>query len=61
MNNKASFRIATMIMIIALVIMAVNNMIFPMNDWTVRIIGVVMMIDLVFLVYSFMRNKSRNT
>ena len=49
------------IMIVALVIMAINSTIFPMNDWVVRIVGVIMMIDLVVLVYSFMRKKSKVT
>lgn len=61
MNNTSSFRTAMMIMIMALVIMAINSTIFPMNDWVVRIVGMVMMIDLVVLVYSFMRNKSKVT
>ncbi|MCD4713109.1 MAG: hypothetical protein K8R73_07505 [Clostridiales bacterium] len=61
MNNKASFRVALSIMIVALVIMAINSTFFPMNDWVIRIVGMVMMIDLVVLVYSFMRNKRKVT
>lgn len=58
MNNKASFRTAMIIMIFALLIMGINSILSPLNDWVVRIVGLVVMIDLVVLVYSFISGKS---
>ncbi len=47
------------IMIIALLSMGINWLIAAMPDWTVRIIGLVIMVDLAVLVYSSVRIKQR--
>lgn len=47
------------IMIIALLSMGINWLTAVMPDWTVRIIGLVIMVDLAVLVYSSARVKQR--
>ncbi|MDD2494481.1 MAG: hypothetical protein PHE29_04735 [Tissierellia bacterium] len=57
MKNRILILIATVIIIIALLIMGINRLIVAMPDWIVRIIGIVIMVDLAVLVYSSVRNK----
>lgn len=60
MKNKVLFFMTIVIMIIGLLFIGINRFIFSMPDWAVRITGIVMMIDLVVLVYSFVRNNHKN-
>lgn len=48
------------IMFMALFFMGINRLIFTMPDWTVRVIGIVIMIDLVALVYSSIKIIKKN-
>ncbi len=59
MRNKILFLISMVIMIIALLSMGINWFTPAMPDWTVRIIGFVIMVDLAVLVYSSVRIKQR--
>jgi len=59
MKNKILFLVSMVIMIIALLSMGINWLIAAMPDWTVRIIGLVIMVDLAVLVYSSVRIKQR--
>lgn len=60
MKNKVLFLMTIVIMIIGLLFMGINQLIFRMPDWAVRITGIVMMIDLVVLVYSVVRNNHKH-
>lgn len=59
MKNKNLFLVSMVIMIIALLSMGINWLTAAMTDWTVRIIGLVIMVDLAVLVYSSVRIKQR--
>lgn len=59
MKNKILFLVSMVIMIIALLSMGINWLTAVMPDWTVRIIGLVIMVDLAVLVYSSARVKQR--
>lgn len=59
MKNKILFLVSMVIMIIALLSMGINWLTAAMTDWTVRIIGLVIMVDLAVLVYSSVRIKQR--
>lgn len=59
MKNKILFLVSMVIMIIALLSMGINWLTAAMPDWTVRIIGLVIMVDLAVLVYSSVRIKQR--
>lgn len=59
MKNKILFLVSMVIMIIALLSMGINWLTAVMSDWTVRIIGLVIMVDLAVLVYSSVRIKQR--
>ena len=61
MNNRKLFLVSLTIMVFALLLMGINGTLYAMNDWVIRIVGIVMMINLVVLVYSFMRNKRKVT
>ncbi len=58
MKNGVLFLVA--IMIIALLSMRINWLIFAMPDWIVRIIGVIIMVNLVVLTYSSIRIKHKH-
>lgn len=59
MKNRILFLISNVIMIIALLSMGINWLTATMPDWTVRIIGLVIIVDLAVLVYSSVRVKQR--
>jgi len=60
MKNRALFLMSIVIMIIALVSMGINWLMVAMPDWIVRVIGIVIMVDLVVLVYSSVRIKHKD-
>ena len=60
MKNRIVFLVAIMIMVSALLSMGISWLIFAMPDWTVRIIGIVIMVDLIILTYLFIRIKHKH-
>lgn len=61
MNNRIRFLVSFVIMIITILGMGINFLVFSMPDWTVRTIGIVMLVDLMVLVYSRVRmNQKEN-
>lgn len=60
MKNRALFVVTISIMIIALLCLSINWLMFSIPDWAVRIIGIVMMVDLVVLTYSTVRIKHKD-
>jgi hypothetical protein len=61
MNYKKLYLVSLAIMVFALLLMGINGTFYEMNDWVIRIVGIVMMINLVVLVYSFMKYKQKDT
>lgn len=59
MKNRVLFLMAVLIMIIALFSMGINWWMVEMPDWIIRVIGIVIMVDLLVLVYSFVRIKHK--
>ena len=59
MKNRVLFLMAVVIMIIALLFMGISWLMVAMPDWINRIIGIVIMVDLVVLVYSVVRIKHK--
>lgn len=57
---KKRVLIAGVIMIVSLFCMIVNWFIIPLSDLMVRIIGIIMIIDLVALTYSSVKLGRRN-
>ncbi|MBC3798233.1 hypothetical protein [Acetobacterium tundrae] len=55
--KKYLFPLTLLIMIIALGLMSINWFILPFPDWTVRIIGTIMLFDITVLVYSLNRYR----
>ncbi len=49
--------VSILVMIISLVFMALNAWVFPMPDWVVRVIGMVMLVDLTVFVFLFVRTR----
>lgn len=49
---KKTQLISILVLIAALIIMGVHVFITPLGDWTVRIAGIVMLIDLTVVAYS---------
>lgn len=60
MKNRYLFLMTIVIMFMALFFMGINRLIFTMPDWTVRVIGIVIMTDLVALVYSSIKIIKKN-
>ncbi|MFH5836762.1 hypothetical protein ACHAL6_11890 [Proteiniclasticum sp. C24MP] len=60
MNNRVLYRISLGIMVAALLIMGMNWLLLPLPDSVVRVIGVGMMTDLVFLSYLTAKNKKKS-
>ncbi|MBE0450943.1 MAG: hypothetical protein IBX70_08870 [Clostridia bacterium] len=61
MNFRKLYLVSFAIMIFALLIMGINGTFYAMSDWVIRIVGIVMMINLVVLVYSLMKFKQKDT
>lgn len=59
MKNSVQFFVSLIIAVIALLCMSINWFIVPMPDWVVRMVGIVMMVDLVILVYSGIKKKTK--
>lgn len=57
MKNSRLFPVTITIMILCLGIMVVNWLILPLPDWSVRSIGLLMLVDLPVLVYSRIKFK----
>ena len=60
MKNRVLFLMAVLIMIIALFSMGINWWMVEMPDWIIRVIGIVIMVDLLVLVYSSVRIKHKD-
>ncbi len=60
MKNRYLFLMTIVIMFIALLFMGINMLVFTMPDWTVRFMGIVIMVDLVVLVYSSIKIMNKN-
>ncbi len=59
MKEKSIFDISMVIMIAAVILMLISFFIIPFPDWAVRVIGVIMLIDIVVLSYSSIRLNRR--
>ncbi len=51
------FSATVLVMIISLVFMALNAWVFPMSDWVVRVVGIVMLVDLAVFAFQFVRTR----
>jgi len=60
MKNRALYLVAIVIMIIALLCMSINWCWVSLPDWVVRIIGIVILVDVVVLSYSNARIKHKD-
>jgi hypothetical protein len=60
MNIKRLHFVSSVIIIILLLFMGFNILIMPLSDWVVRVIGVVLMFDLVFFTYLSVSLMKRN-
>lgn len=60
MLKKYLFPLTLLIMLITLGLMAINWFLLPFPDWTVRIIGAIMLFDITALVYSFNRYRQNH-
>ena len=60
MKNRILFLVAMTIMIIGLLSMGINRFVAVMPDWTVRIIGFVIIVDLAVLAYSYVRIQHKS-
>ncbi|WP_041668054.1 hypothetical protein [Acetobacterium woodii] len=58
--KKYLFPLTLLIMIIVLGLMSINWFILPFSDWAVRIIGTIMLFDLMALVYSSIRYRQNH-
>lgn len=59
MKEKSIFDISMVIMIAAVILMLISFFTIPFPDWAVRVIGVIMLIDIVVLSYSSIRLNRR--
>jgi hypothetical protein len=60
MKERTLFLVSFRIMIIALLCMSVNWLLVSLPDWTVRMIGIVILVDLVVLTYSTVKLKQKD-
>ncbi|GKX67029.1 hypothetical protein [Inconstantimicrobium mannanitabidum] len=60
MKNRNAFMISLIIMIITIICMVINRFISPLPDVVIRVVGVIMLINLVVLSYSTVKLKSNN-
>jgi len=60
MKDRTLFLVAFRIMIIALLCMSVNWLLVSLPDWAVRMIGIVIIVDLVVLTYSTVKMKQKD-
>lgn len=60
MKKGLLFPVTVLILLLCLGLMAINQIIFPLPDWAVRSIGMLMLINLPVLVYSRIRLKQNH-
>lgn len=53
MINKRIYYICIVVLVILVMILLLNFTVFQLNDWIVRIVGIITLIDLTFIVYTY--------
>lgn len=56
---KKFYKVGVVIMIVALICMGINHFITPLGDVVIRVIGSILMIDLIFIGYSTVKLNSK--
>lgn len=57
MKVKSAWLWSELLMVVLLISMVINWYVFPFPDWVVRVIGVVLLLNIAVLIYSWVRYR----
>lgn len=60
MDNKILFNISLTILLISVILMLINFTFYQFNNWAIRIIGIVMIINIPIISYNAVRILKEN-
>lgn len=59
MKVKSAWLWSELLMVVLLISMAINWYVVPFPEWVVRVIGVVLLLNIAVLIYSWVRYRKR--